>query len=152
MEAFAGEPEVASGLTETVAILDRYLEVPIVLPPVPRTRFDPIWSRIELGPPTPQGYLAWRWKDGRRLTATYGTASIFTCGGGPPEPVKIGDVSGLARTEKGGAMVVWPAAPRLPRPSYGLSGDWPLPRLLNWATQMQKQITAELDRAPLSGC
>ncbi len=152
VEAFAEEPEIARGLTEIVGVLDRYLEVPIVLPPVLRARFDPWRSTIRLGSPAPQGNLAWRWKDGKRLIASYGTASIFTCGGGPPEPVKIGDERGLASTEERGARVVWPAGPRLPRPSYGLSGDWPLPRLLSWATQMQEQITRELHRAPLSGC
>ena len=152
VEALAEEPEVARGLREIVEILDRYLEVPIVLPSVPRARFDPMRSRIHLGPPAPQGYLAWRWKDGRRLIATYGTASIFTCGGGSPTQVKIGEESGLARTEERRATVVWPAAARFPRPSYGLSGSWPLDRLLSWATQMQENLTDELDEAPLSSC
>ena len=152
VEASAEEPEVASGFREIVEILDRYLEVPIVLPPVPRARFDPVRSKIHLGPPAPQGYLAWRWKDGRRLIATYGTASLFNCGGGMPREVKIGDESGLAITKRRGARVIWPAEPRFPSASYGLSGSWPLDRLLRWATQMQEDITAELDKAPLSGC
>lgn len=152
VEAFAAEPEIARGLTEIVEVFDRYLEVPIVLPPVPRALFDPMRTRISLGPPAPNGYLAWRWKDGRRLIASYGTTSLFNCGGGTPQKVEIGDERGLAITKRREARVIWPAAPRFPSGSYGLSGNWPLPRLLSWGTQMQKQITGELDRAALSGC
>ena len=152
VEASAEEPQVARGLEEIVEILEQYLAVPSVLPSAPQARFDPRHSRISLGPPAPQGYLAWRWEDGRRLIATYGTASLSNCGGGTPREVKIGNVRGLVVTNKSGATVIWPAAPRFPRASYGLSGDWPSDRLLRWADEMQDDITEELEEAPLSGC
>ena len=135
-----------------IRVLERYVDVPIVLPAVPRALFDAANSSVHLGSPAPQGLLAWRWKDGRRLLATYGTASLFNCGGGPPREVKIGKQAGLAVTSDRRSKVIWPAEPRFPNASYGLSGTWPLKRLLAWGAGMQQTITEKLKEAPLSGC
>jgi hypothetical protein len=151
-KAFAEAPEEFAGLNEMVGLLDKYIEVPIVLPAVGQARFDPESSSVRLGPPGPQGFLAWGWEDGRRLLVTYGTASLSNCGGGIPERVRIGRVTGLAVERTYNTSVIWPAGQRLPKASYGLSGDWSLDRLVGWATRMESKITAALVAAPLSGC
>jgi hypothetical protein len=152
VQALAKKPEEFASLNEVVELLDTYLDVPIVLPAVRQARFDLASSSVHLGPPGAQGYLAWGWEDGRRLLVTYGSASLSNCGGGTPERVKIAGVTGLAVEPAYNTAVIWPASQNLPSGSYGLSGDWSLNRLVEWATGMQNQITDELEEAPPSGC
>ena len=140
------------GREELVQLIKEHVEVPIVLPPVPQKHFNPKRSGIFLDVPGPEGTLSYRWKNGKRLNASYGTTSLMNCGGGSPRVVRIGKETGLAVSKPKGAAVIWPTTKTYPSAAYGLSGHWPVKQLLEWAREMQREIEARIGRAELSGC
>lgn len=144
--------ERANGLEGAVEVLERYVDVPVVLPPLPSDfRFLPGKTHASIWRPG-YGFLAWRAPDGRRVTATYGSATLHRCGGGPPQVVEIGSERGLSYSHGPRVTVVWPASPKHGTGSYGLQGKWDLTQLLAWARAMQRSVEDGLSPPPLSGC
>ena len=86
----------------------------------------------------------------RALTIEYGDAGFDGCGPLHPRAVRIGRRPGVLEFEHGYGTVVWPATLHERRGRYGLSGEFPVRRLLAFARAMAPSSAQAARRA--TGC